>query len=297
MSILAFDDIHRSYRAGEEVLSGVTFALEAGEVVGLLGRNGAGKTTLIHIAMGMIRPQGGAVRLFGLDPRREPVRIKRRVGFVSESHMLPPSMRVEDVVAFHRRLFPTWDTTLEGTLRERFTFDARAKVRTLSKGQARQLALLCAVAHRPDLLLLDEPAGGLDPAARREFLETAIRLLGESGTTILFSSHHMADVERMAERVVLLEGQRVMIDDTLDVLREDYAVALLPAHDRVRASDVAAIDGCLRVREHRGSLHAVFRGTREELGRRLAQEHGIEGAACMHVPLEELFVELLGGDA
>jgi ABC-2 type transport system ATP-binding protein len=296
MSVLAFDDVHRRFRPDEEVLSGITFSLEEGEVVGLLGRNGAGKTTLIHIAMGMIRAQGGAVRVFGLDPQAEPVAIKRRVGFVSENHFLPPAMRVDEVVDFHRRLYPTWDAELERTLRERFTFAPRARIRTLSKGQARQLALLCAVAHRPDLLLLDEPAGGLDPAARREFLETAIRLLGETGTTILFSSHHMADVERMAERVVLLEGHRVMIDAPLDELREDCTVALLPA-DAVPGARLAELDGCLRVREHFGSLHAVYRGAPSAVASRLEAELGVTDASCRTASLEELFVELVGGDS
>ncbi len=297
MSVLAFQDVRRCYRPGEDVLAGVTFSLEQGEVVGLLGRNGAGKTTLIHIAMGMIRAQGGTVRVFGLDPEREPVAIKQRVGFVSENHLLPPTLRVEDVVDFHRRLFPSWDPALENQLRERFTFSPRAKVRTLSKGQARQLALLCAVSHRPDLLVLDEPAGGLDPAARREFLETAVRLLGESGTTILFSSHHMPDVERMAQRVVLLEEHRVMIDCPLDELRENHVVAFLPAGAAVRAADLTAIEGCLGVREHVGSLHAVFRGTQGEVDGLLAGRLDIEGISCRSVPLEELFVELLGGDS
>lgn len=295
MSVLAFDDIHRTFRPGEPVLSGVTFSLDEGEVVGLLGRNGAGKTTLIHIAMGMIHAQKGSVRLFGLDPRRDPVAIKRRVGFVSENHVLPPAMRVDAVIDFHRSLFPTWDEALEKELRQRFNFDDRAKVRTLSKGQARQLALVCAVAHRPDLLLLDEPAGGLDPAARRGFLETAIRLLGESGTAILFSSHHMADVERMAERVVMLEKHQVLIDAPLDEMREGCTVCILPRDNGVRAEQLAALEECLAVREHRGSLHAVLRGDADEVRAQLGARFATEDLVCRHLPLEELFVELVGG--
>ena len=169
MSVLEFTDIHRSYGNGEEVLSGVSFAVEEGQVVGLLGKNGAGKTTLIHIAMGMLRAQAGSVRVLGLDPEKDAVAMKSRVGFVSEDQILPPAMRVKQVIGLHRDLYPSWDAELEAQLRQRFTFSDRARVKTLSKGQARQLALLCAVAHRPELLILDEPAGGLDPAARREY--------------------------------------------------------------------------------------------------------------------------------
>jgi len=294
MSILEFNDIHRSYQRGEEVLSGVSFAIDEGQVVGLLGKNGAGKTTLINIAMGMIRAQKGSVSVFGLDPQESPVEIKRRVGFVSEQQVLPPHVRVEKVIQLHRELFPSWDAALESSLRERFQVDARARVKSLSKGQARQLALLCAVSHRPELLILDEPAGGLDPAARREFLETSIQLLSESGTTILFSSHYMSDVERMADRIVLLADRDVLIDAPLDELREKYVLAVVPVEAGVDAEALSAAEGCLRVRRHQKALHAVFAGRPDQVGALLESELGIGDASCRHVPLEELFVELLG---
>jgi len=205
MSIVEFREVHRGYTRGVDILNGLTLGVEAGQVVGLLGRNGAGKTTLLRLAMGMLAPQSGQVRVFDLDPRRQAVEVKQRIGYVSEEQILPPFLRVGQVIDLHRGLFPTWDPALAGRLIERFDISARAKIKTLSKGQARQVALLCAVAHRPELLLLDEPAGGLDPAARREFLETSIQLLNEEGTTILFSSHHMTDVERLADRIVMID--------------------------------------------------------------------------------------------
>ena len=293
-AVLEFHDLRRSYRPHESVLDGVSFSLAEGEVVGLLGRNGAGKTTLIHVAMGLLRPQGGRARVFGLDPAKDAVAIKRRVGFVSEEQLLPPAMRVEQVLDYHRMLFPTWDRELESRLRQRFLFDTRSKVRTLSKGQARQLALVCAVAHRPELLILDEPGGGLDPAARREFLETSIQLLNESGTTILFSSHHMTDVERMADRIVLLDEHRVLVDCSLEALREQHC--LVVTGDAAAAAErLAAVDGCLRVRRHLGRAHAVFAGA-AGLVRAKIEAAGID-ANCLQVPLEELFVELLGGES
>lgn len=295
MSVLEYRDIHRSYRAGEEVLSGVAFRVDAGEVVGLLGRNGVGKTTLIHIALGMIRPQEGEVRIFDLDPFVDPVAIKRRLGFVSENQLLPPAMSVKQVLEFHRELFPTWDRQLEQELRGRFEFGDGQRIKTLSKGQARQLALLCAVAHRPELLLLDEPAGGLDPAARREFLEMAIQLLAESGTAILFSSHHMSDVERMAQRVVLLDGGRVLVDSDLDELRESCVVAVVSRDASFDSERLRQIDGCLRIRSKNGSVHSVFRGDPTEVELRVREQAGVTDVSCRRMPLEDLFVELVGG--
>jgi ABC-2 type transport system ATP-binding protein len=189
MNVLALKDIYRSFEPGVPVLAGVDFKVNGGEVVGLLGRNGAGKTTLIHIAMGMLHQQQGMVEVFGLDPHRQPIEVKRRMGFVSENQILPAFLKVREVVELHRHLFPAWDEEMAQKLIARFGLRPGARVKTLSKGQARQVALLCALCHKPELLLLDEPAGGLDALARREFLETSIQTLSDTGTTIVFSSH------------------------------------------------------------------------------------------------------------
>jgi len=296
MSAIEVKDVHRVYRGSVKALSGVTFSVEEGEVVGLLGANGAGKTTMINILMGMLRAQHGKVSVLGLDPTRDPVALKRRVGFVSEDQVLPAAMTVASVIQLHRELFPTWDEAFEGELRNRFRFDERSKVGTLSKGQARQLALLCAVAHRPELLILDEPAGSLDPAMRRGFLETSIQLLAESGTTILFSSHHMSDVERIAGRAVLIAEGRVLLDAALDTLREGYTLLVTAARDGVQAR-LSDHPGCVHARRHRNTVHAVFRAAARDVVVAAREELGLDDAACRHVPLEELFVELVGDDA
>lgn len=296
MSAIEIRDVHRSYRGGQDVLSGVSFSVEEGEVVGLLGMNGAGKTTLINILMGMLRARKGEVRVLGLDPTRDPVELKRRVGFVSEEQVLPPSMTVDSVARFHKELFPTWDAEMEAQLRGRFHFDGGAKVGTLSKGQARQLALLCAVAHRPELLILDEPAGSLDPAMRRGFLETSIQLLAESGTTVLFSSHHMSDVERIAGRVVIIGDRRVLLDAELDVLREEHALLVTALEDGVY-DRVASDPRCLKARRHGKTVHAVFQGRATDVESMARSRFSLASATCRHVPLEELFVELVGDDS
>ncbi len=292
--VLEFLNVCRSFKKGAPVLDGVSFSVAEAEVVGLLGRNGAGKTTLIHIAMGLLSPQGGAVRVFGISPSEDPVAVKRRVGFVSEEQVLPPRSTVGELIAFHRYLFPSWDETLERQLVDRFSLSRSAKIQTLSKGQARQVALLCAVCHRPELLLLDEPAGGLDPVVRREFLETSIQLLNREGTAILFSSHHMGDVERIGGRVVLLDRGKVRIDRDLDSLREGTGVAMIP---RAAAPDAAALErlpGCLRVRPVFEDWHVVLEGEPEAVRGRLQPALLTNGIRCVRLPLEELFIELVG---
>jgi len=296
MSVLEFDDIRRAYKKGEQVLDGVSFAVERGEVVGLLGKNGAGKTTLLRIAMGMIEAQQGTVRVFGADPHEEPVEVKRRIGYVSEDQILPPFLRVRDVIDLHRNLFPTWDAALERELSERFRIPWNTKVKSLSKGQARQVALLCAVAHRPELLILDEPAGGLDPAARREFLETSIQLLNETGSTILFSSHHMGDVERMASRLIMIHETEKWIDSELDAIRDGYCLAMVPA-DAASPEDLLALGDCLCVRRRGQALHAVFAVAPAACRASVERSLGRPGVQCRPLPLEDMFIELVGRDA
>jgi ABC-2 type transport system ATP-binding protein len=295
MKVLEFKEIQCAYRRGVDVLHGVSFAVEPGEVVGLLGKNGAGKTTLMRIAMGMIEAQQGSVRLFGLDPRQEPLQVKRRVGYVSEEQILPSFLSVGEVIGLHRQLFPTWDDELAAQLSQRFHLSLQARIKTLSKGEARQVALLCAVSHRPELLLLDEPAGGLDPVVRREFLETAIQLLNEAGTTILFSSHYLFDVERLAGRVVMLHEGMVLVDGFLDDLRENYALALVPHGAKATRDRLLGLEGCLAARERPEAMHAVFGLDPRRTQALLQGELGLSGARCRNIALEEMFIELVGG--
>jgi ABC-type multidrug transport system ATPase subunit len=152
------------------------------------------------------------------------------------------------------------------------------------------------VCHRPELLVLDEPAGGLDPAARREFLETSIQLLNREGAALLFSSHHLSDVGRIGGRVVLLADGKVKLDRSLDTLREDLCVAVVPGTAVRDAAALEALPGCLRVRPVYGDWHAVFQGEPELLRMELREALGLMGIHCVSVPLEELFVELVGGN-
>jgi ABC-2 type transport system ATP-binding protein len=232
-----------------------------------------------------------------MDPREHPIEIKRRVGYVSEDQILPPFLKVSEIIDLHRGLFPTWDDAMAVELAGRFDLSPRDKIGKLSKGQARQVALLCAVSHRPELLLLDEPAGGLDPAARREFLETSIQLLNEAGSTILFSSHHMTDVERMADRIVMIHDGLVLIDNELDQLREDFSLALVPHGPQATRERLMALKDCLGVRERSDAMHVVFRVDPESSGAILARELGVSGARCRSVALEEMFIELVGAQS
>jgi len=295
MSVLEIKNLVRGY-GDKPVLRDLGFTVTPGEVVGLLGRNGAGKTTLINLIMGTLAPEEGTVRVFGEDPRANPVGVRKRIGYVAEDQELPPFLRVSQVLALHRELYPDWDQDASDELLGRFELPVGRKVSDLSRGQARQVALLCAVSHRPELLILDEPAGGLDPAARREFLETSIRLLNETGTAILFSSHHMGDVERMASRLIMIHETEKWIDSALDDIRDGYCLAMVPAEGTLPET-LLALDDCLCVRRRGPALHAVFAVEPDACRATVGRHLGRDDIQCRPLPLEDMFIELVGRDA
>lgn len=291
MTALMLRGITRSFQQGVFALDHVDLTLAPGEVVGLLGANGAGKTTLMRIALGSLHAQEGDVRIFEFDPRTQPVEAKRCLGYVSENQSLPPYLRIADILGMHAELYDRWDQAMATRLLEQFDLSPSRKIKVLSKGQARRVAVLCAIAHRPKLLLLDEPAGGFDPAARREFLETAIQYLSDEGSAILFSSHHMSDVERIASRVAILKDGRKIIDEGIDDLRETTVLATFPGPSSPSASEMRTREDCLGARTVGGNVHALLRGTQSEIAGRFESDP----PSLRGLSLEDLFIELVGG--
>ena len=171
------------------------------------------------------------------------------------------------------------------------------KIKHLTRWQARQVAMLCAVTNRPDMLINDEPAGGLDPAARRQFLETSSRLLNETGSTILFSSHYMGDVERMASRLIMIHDHQKWIDSELDDIREGYSLALVPAGAVADGEKLLSLPSCLCVRKHGEVYHAVYELTPDSCCESLKRTLGLEGIQCRSLGLEEMFIELAGRES
>jgi ABC-2 type transport system ATP-binding protein len=293
--VINFDRITHAYRRNQNVLNEIGFGLKEGEVAGLIGRNGAGKTTLIHIAMGMIHPNQGSVSVLGKNPIVHPVEVKQNIGFVSEDQVLPVFLRISEVFALYQKLFDRWDMAMADSLIKQFELDPSEKIGSLSKGQARQVALVSAIAHKPKLLLLDEPAGGLDPLMRREFLETSIAFLSDHGSTILFSSHYMQDIERLSERVILLHDGRILFDHSLDELIEGYSLVVIPTGTPHTAKDLKDLDSCVSVRKRPSALHAVFQLPNGDAKQLLKTRLNIEDAHCRTIGLDEMFIEVTGG--
>jgi ABC-2 type transport system ATP-binding protein len=203
-------------------LASASLSVTRGVVHGLVGANGAGKTTLIKHVLGLLRPESGSVRVFGLDPVADPVGVLSRIGYLSEERDLPGWMRVDELIRYSRAFYPDWDDAYAQELAHTFALDPTAKIKNLSKGQKARAGLLIALAYRPELLVLDEPSTGLDPIVRRDILAAVIRTIADEGRTVLFSSHLLEEVEQVADHVTMIARGRIALSAPLDVIRESH---------------------------------------------------------------------------
>jgi ABC-2 type transport system ATP-binding protein len=191
-----------------------------GRIVALVGPNGAGKTTLLHMAAGLLPPSTGAVEVIGASPARR----MDRIGFVAQDAPMWPRLRVDDVLEIGRCMNPRFDSALAEGRIAHLEIPTRARIATLSGGQRAQVALTLVLAKRPDLLLLDEPLSNLDPLARRDFLGSMFEFCADSGTAVLFSSHVVAELERICDFLILLRKGRVRLAGDIDELRQGHRV-------------------------------------------------------------------------
>ena len=198
-------------RRGTFTLDVPTFTVEPGTIVGLVGRNGAGKSTLLLALAGLLPVSSGAVRVFGLDPWKDPVAARRRLGWMSDD-MPIWAMRMDQLLETVSGFYPTRDRAVVKTLITRLELDPSRAVTALSKGENTRLRLLLTLAFRPELVLLDEPATGLDVPSRRALLELVLGVVQDGRGTVIVSSHQVDDVERIADRIVLLERGRITAD-------------------------------------------------------------------------------------
>ena len=230
-SVIDVSNLTRRFGA-TTALSSVTLSLPRGAVYGLVGANGAGKTTLIKHILGLLRAESGSVRVFGLDPVADPVAVLSRIGYLSEENDIPGWMRVDELIRYSQAFYPAWDDGYAEELRQAFALDAGARIKTLSKGQKARAGLLIALAHRPELLVLDEPSSGLDPIVRRDILGAVIRTIAGEGRTVLFSSHLLEEVEQVADHVTMISQGRIVLSASLQAIKESHRVG-----DRVPSLD------------------------------------------------------------
>ncbi len=203
----------------KDALNGVSLQVLRGQVFGLVGENGAGKTTLIQHVLGAYRAKEGKVRVFGIDPVYDPTAVLSRIGYLSEDRDLPEWMRVGELMRYTQAFYPRWDEAYAERLRDEFGLASSSRIKTLSRGERAKAGLLVALAHRPELLLLDEPSSGLDAVARQDILAAVVKTVAEEGRTVVFSSHLLDEVERVADHVAMIHEGRVALDSPMEEIK------------------------------------------------------------------------------
>jgi ABC-2 type transport system ATP-binding protein len=292
-----FDNIHGGYaietrglwrKFGKfEAVKDVSLTVPKGTVYGLLGVNGAGKSTIIKMIMGHLRPTAGEVRVLGRALGEDLLGIRRRVAYVSENRYLYEWMTVEESVRFTRAFHETWDDQKAADLLQRFSLPPEKKVRQLSRGNRARLCLLLALSFNPELIVLDEPTSGLDPIVRRDFIENIVAEIAEEGKTVLFSSHIVEEVERVADYVGIINEGELLLVSTIDDIKASYK--------RVRYAtngtrpEVTGVPGVLAVENGRHEQILTVSTWGDETLRTLG-ERGVKNPEVLPISLEDIFV-------
>jgi ABC-2 type transport system ATP-binding protein len=265
------------------VLQDLELVVPLGQTFAFLGRNGAGKTTTIKMLLGLLKPDSGEIRVLGLDPAADALEIRRRVGYLAEDQAMFGWMRVGQMLSFLAPFYPTWDPDWAKTLTDRFELPLTTRIRHLSKGQNVRLGLLLALAHRPRLVILDDPTLGLDPIMRKEFLRDLVTYLQGDGITVFFSSHLLYEVEPVADAVAILDHGRIVRHAPTETLREQVKRLVLPAD---AADLLRTVPGILDIRQGQRELAVVV----EDVARALPtlQSAGIT-PQIIDLNLDEIF--------
>ena len=270
-------------------LTGVDWSVPTGSVVGLLGQNAAGKTTLIKTALGLLRPSRGSALIFGENAWDLSADTKARIGYVPQVITLYPWMRVRQIINYTASFYPRWNDELVSRLSINWAIPREDKVGNLSVGTLQKLAIVLALGHEPELLVLDEPAASLDPAARREFLRTILDIAVDGRRTIVFSTHITSDLERVADRVAILREGKTVYDGELDALKDSVKRLHVTAPSPLPAT--FSVPGAVRLKvEGNEALVSVRDATPqlvEEIRRNYAATVGVQD-----LNLEDIFLEL-----
>ncbi|HLF10504.1 MAG TPA: ABC transporter ATP-binding protein [Gammaproteobacteria bacterium] len=274
---------------GKPVLDDLSFQVEPGDIVGVLGKNGAGKTTLLELMLGFTPPSGGSVKLFGHDSFRLPGAVKARVGFVPQQDELVNQLSAADQIGVIASFYPRWDDALIERLSHAWEVDLRQRIKGMSVGQRQKLSILLALGHRPDLLILDEPVASLDPIARRQFLEQIVEVAADGRRSVVLSSHIVADIERLANKIWIIKDHRLFWRGDFDTLKE--SIVRLHIRSSRPLPEGFAIPNALSVECEATFATAIVRDWTPELHDEVRARSNAE-VEIESLTLEDIFLEL-----
>ena len=271
----------------ELAVNNLSLSVPRGTLCAFLGRNGAGKTTTLKMLAGLVTPTSGTSSLLGRDSTQLRPEEWRRIGYVSENQKLYDWMRVGELIAFTRKLYPKWDAQFERELTLKFSLPLERKIKHCSLGEQRKLALLLSLSYRPELLILDEPFGGLDVLVKDEFLAGLLELTQQNEWSVFFSTHDIAEVEKLADHIIVLEQGRQELSEPLESLNQRFrkveVYAPMPAD--------FSVDGMLELKQNEKAFSFVHpRWTAGEEDR-LRTTFG-EALEVSNMPLRDTFLSL-----
>jgi ABC-2 type transport system ATP-binding protein len=289
MNLIETDRLARRFWRTEAVHD-LSFAAPAGSVTALLGPNGAGKTTTLKMLVNLLRPTAGVARVLGVDSRELGEREFAQIGYVAENQEQPLWMTVRELLDYCRPFYPSWDRALESRLLEQFDLPPNRKLKHLSRGMLMKAVLISSLAYRPRLLILDEPFTGLDPLVRHEFVTGLLEAAELGDWTMLISSHDIDDVERLTDRVVMLEAGRLRLQESTEQLLGRFRRVEV---NGAAAAPPAAPAGWWEYQEKAGRVTFVDPAYAGDASERAYRER-FPGAGCIAQPmsLKEIFISL-----
>lgn len=290
--IISIKNVSKRYKTSH-VLKDLSFSVSKGSVVGLLGKNGCGKTTLIKCALGLLRPNTGNITVFGEDVWDLSAQAKGRLGYVPQTSSFYPWLKVHEIIDYTASFYPTWNKLLVNRLISDWDLESilNQGATVISQGLAQRLSIILALGHEPDLLVLDEPVASLDPGARRTFLKTILDIVADRGCTVLFSTHITSDLERVANRVAMLDQGKIKLDMELDELKDK--VKRLKISFSTQAPQTFDVPGILRSKQTGDQEVILYVKDFSSDVKNLIENKYNGQVEVGDLNLEEIFVELM----
>jgi len=273
----------------KRVLDELSLDVPTGSVLGLLGKNGQGKTTLLKCALGLVRPDSGVLTVLHEPANDLSAAAKARIGYVPQEITLYPWMRAAQLIDYMSAFYPNWNSALVSKLMSEWELNPQDRVGKMSVGTRQKLAIILALAHEPDLLMLDEPAASLDPLARREFLKAVLSVAADGARTVVFSTHITSDLERVANRVAILRDGKIVFDGEMDELKDSIKRLHVSSS---RALPLALdVPGAVRVKVDGNEALMSVRNVSEQMLDDLRRQHDAS-VRVEDLNLEDIFLEV-----
>ena len=287
-SIIQFQNVSKKFK-GHQALHQLSFEVAEGVIYGLVGRNGAGKTTTLRMIMRLLQPDQGKITVMGYEPYHMPLALRQQIGYSSDSMPLIPWLKAEHLLAENATFYPGWDDAYVKDWARKLELDLSKRVFSLSRGDRQKLGFLMAIGHRPRLLILDEPASGLDPVVRQQFLESLISFLNENGTTIILSSHQLNELERVADHIGLIQSGQMILEAELEDLRLAVRKVILMGRGVEQFQSQGLI---LDEQRQAGYVELIYRHWDDAIGNQILSDFPEASLQVKSLDLEAIFIHL-----